>query len=248
MRTRGFRDPRLREIRLPVDHLERPLRVVQLSDLHVGMVTPLGLIRRAIELSNEVAPDLVVLTGDFVCRSTRYLTQLSETLSLLRGPRLAVLGNHDHWADGPAVRRALERAAVQVLQNENVALRGTGLKVVGMDDSTTSRHDPERAVQGLEGAALGLTHNPSAAPLLWERGVSTVLSGHTHGGQVHVSRVTPMLFERLGQRYVAGLYQEERHRVYVSAGVGSSALPWRGGAPARREVTLIHLAPASERP
>src|SRR6185295_14016565 len=93
-------------------------------------------LHRAVEIINELRPDAVVLTGDYVCTSTRPLPELTSALRELRAPSYAVLGNHDHWAGAKAVRAALERSGVDVLQNEHrlVRAQGTSFHLVGVDD------------------------------------------------------------------------------------------------------------------
>lgn len=240
MRIRGFHAPVVKRVEVRLPGWEG-VRVCQLTDLHFGLVTPVGLLRAAVERANAEAPDLVVLTGDFVCRGSRWVGQITETLGALEVPSVAVLGNHDHWVAADAVRRALERAGVVVLQNgwTEVQAGGRTLAVAGMDDSTTGNDDPEATVRGLSLPALGLTHNPAAAPL-WARGIRGVLSGHTHAGQMHVPGFTRALYRTaLRQPYVDGLFEGDDGWVYVSAGVGSAAVPWRAGERAKREVTLL---------
>lgn len=244
-RVVGFRAAEVRHLVLPLAGLAQPVRVVQLTDLHFGMVTPDALIARAVDTANRSAPDVVALTGDFVCRGNRWIGRITDVLSALHAPAVAVLGNHDHFVAADAVTRALERAGVEVLRNRSVCLpvRGRSFWIAGMDDGTTGHDDADATVAGLDGPALGLTHNPRDAPKLWALGVRGVLSGHTHAGQFHVRRLTRRLYGRvLRQPYVDGLYEEEGGWVYVSAGVGSSALPWRTGTPARREVSVVDLA------
>ncbi|MEM9876566.1 MAG: metallophosphoesterase, partial [Myxococcota bacterium] len=85
--VRRFAGPEVH--RRQLDHL----RVVQLTDLHFGRVTPLRIQREAVALTNAARPDLVVMTGDFVCHSQAYLDQLTEVLGGLEAPTVGVLGN-----------------------------------------------------------------------------------------------------------------------------------------------------------
>src|SRR2546421_12585247 len=121
-----------------VDHM-KPLRIAHLTDLHVGRVTPYEVQREAVALTNAQNPDLVVITGDFVCHSQLYLDQLTEIAGSYRAPVIAVLGNHDYWAGADEVRLALQRAHVEVLRNRHttITLRHQKLQVVGLDDAYT---------------------------------------------------------------------------------------------------------------
>jgi len=165
------------------------LTVGHVSDVHVQrMVRPRHL-DRAVELLNDLAPDLVFLTGDYVCFHPGAIPRLHASLARLRvrTAPVAVLGNHDHWCDGPGIRRVLEDLGVRVLQNEHAWLevRGTRLPVVGVDDARTRRADPARAFAGLEAGArpvIALTHDPRAATAIAAHRPSLILAGHTHGG------------------------------------------------------------------
>ena len=168
--------------------LQTPLRIVHLTDLHVGRVTPMRVQTAAIALTNAQEPDLVVITGDFVCHSQEYLEELGALMRSLKAPVMAVLGNHDYWSGAGEVRRTLERAGVEVLMNTHtiITLKGQRLQVVGLDDAYTGHADRERAVRGLRRnlPTLGLSHIAEEADALWAKNVPLVLSGHTHAGQV----------------------------------------------------------------
>ncbi|MCC7018342.1 MAG: metallophosphoesterase [Ardenticatenales bacterium] len=231
--------------------LDRPLRIAHLTDLHVGTVTPHAAQLAAIEAVNAAEPDLVFLTGDYVCHSLEHLDELHDALRRVAAPMVGVLGNHDHWCGAPAVRRALEGAGVDVLVNETRVLEigGQRLQIVGVDDGRTGHADVEHAVRDVASGlpTIGLSHVPHEADALWEHGVSLVLSGHTHSGQVAVGRMNELFLAGLGgHRYIHGLYGDRWGRrfpgaVYVSAGIGAAVMAVRMGDRARREVALFEL-------
>jgi len=231
--------------------LARPIRVAHLTDLHVGAVTPHAAQLAAVEAVNAAAPDLVVLTGDYVCHSLDHLDDLHDALRRVTAPMVGVLGNHDHWCGASDVRRALERAGVDVLVNEVrvVDVAGQPLQIVGVDDGRTGHADVAAAVSGADPRlpTLGLSHVPHEADDLWAGGVSLVLSGHTHSGQLAVGRMNELFLAGLGgHRYIHGLYgcrwgQRHPGAVYVSAGIGAAVMAVRMGERARREVALFEL-------
>lgn len=230
-----------------LEHVEH-LRVVHLTDLHVGRITPLRVQLEAARRVNDEEPDLIAITGDFVCHGRRYLDELTAVITCFRAPVVAVLGNHDYWSGAPEVRRALRRAGVEVLQNACtvMTLRHTPFQVVGIDDAYTGHADLRRATEGLRRGlpALGLTHIAEEADGLWACGVPLVLAGHTHGGQVTLARLHELAIGRIaGHRYVHGLYGDRRGEgaVYVGAGIGAAVMPLRVGDRARREVTVFEL-------
>ena len=226
------------------------LRVAHLTDLHFGRVTPLVVQRRAVELANEANPDLVVITGDFVCHSQLYLDQLVETLSLIEAPVIAVLGNHDYWSGGAEVIHALKRADVEVLRNQHtvITLGRQRIQVLGLDDAYTGHADRAKALKGLRRdlPSIGLSHIAEEADQLWAHGVPLVLAGHTHAGQVTLARLHELALGRIvGHKYVHGLYGK-RHgpqlgAVYVGAGIGAAVMPLRIGERGRRELALFDL-------
>lgn len=229
----------------------RPLRIAHLTDLHVGRVTPMRLQRAAVALANRESPDLVVITGDFVCHSQLYLDELTHLIRGFQTPVIAVLGNHDYWAGAGEVEHALKRAHVQVLHNQNtvITLRGQPLQIVGLDDAYTGHADVEKATQGLrpELPTLALSHIAEEADALWAKGIPLVLSGHTHGGQVTLARLHEITLGKIGgHRYVHGLYGDRRGvdqggAVYVGAGIGASVMPVRLGDRGKREVAIFEL-------
>jgi hypothetical protein len=222
------------------------LRIGQISDLHVRTgVTPRRL-HLAVEMLNALRPDLVVLTGDYVCLSPRPLPALTAALRELRAPAYATLGNHDHWSGANAVRAALERAGVDVLVNEHRVIdhRGARLHLVGVDDSVTRHHDPHRAFAGVpaEATKVVLSHDPKSADFLHAWDPALILSGHTHGGQVFFEKITPFLSARVGIKYLAGFFEVKGSVLYVNRGLGAS-VPLRFRAP--MEVAHLTLRSAA---
>ncbi|GEJ59406.1 metallophosphoesterase [Anaeromyxobacter diazotrophicus] len=230
-----------------LDPAHAGLRVVQLSDLHVGARTPRERIRDAIDRANAFDPDLVVLTGDYLCRERRGVGLMREQLGGLLAPTVAVLGNHDHWVDARGATRALQALGYAVLRNQNTTLqlRGAPFTVIGVDDRLTGQARPEEALRGAEpGSRLVLAHGPRTADDLRGAGLPLLcLSGHTHGGQWHVPGLTPFMLRTLAHEpYERGLYRLGAVQLYVNRGIGNSALRLR--IDSDPEVTLATLRPA----
>lgn len=230
-----------------VRHLDH-VRVAHVTDLHVGRVTPLSVHEEAAARTNAARPDLVVITGDFVCHSQKFLDELEHVLRLFAAPTICVLGNHDHWSGADEVARTIARAGATLLRNQwtRVELRGQALQIVGLDDAYTDHADRERATRGLDkhAATLALSHVGEEADELWARGVPLVLSGHTHGGQITLAKLHEVALGHLGgHKYVHGLYGDRANAgaLYVSAGIGASVMPIRVGERGRREIALFEL-------
>ncbi|MDI1481659.1 metallophosphoesterase [Polyangium sp. y55x31] len=234
------------------EHLSH-LRIAHLTDLHVGRVTPWAVQLAAVELTNAEKPDLVLLTGDFVCHSQQYLDRLEALVQRFEAPVMAVLGNHDYWSGAEEVREALRRGGVEILDNRHtiIGLRHQMLQVVGLDDAYTGHARRDEALKGLRRdlPTIAMSHIAEEADGLWAQGdIPLVLSGHTHAGQVTLARLHELAIGKLaGHRYVHGLYGSRRSggahpgAVYVGAGIGASVMPIRLGERGQREVAIFEL-------
>jgi uncharacterized protein len=238
-------EPEHRVFTVPnLDPAHDGLRVAQLSDIHVGVRTPPERIRDAIAMANAFEPDLVVLTGDYLSREEQGVGLMRELMGGLSAPTFAVLGNHDHWVDARGATGALTALGYEVLCNENttLTLRGAPFTIIGIDDRLTGNAAPERAFAGAgRSSRLVLAHGPRTADDLAALGEPLLcLSGHTHGGQIHIPGVTPLVLRAFANEpYDQGAFQVGPVQLYVNRGVGNAALRFRiNAAP---EVTLAVL-------
>jgi len=237
--------------RLPLEGLAAPLRVAFLTDLHFGPFIGTGEVRGWVAAAVREAPDLVVLGGDLVDhRAGRDVTGLVTALAGLRAPlgSYAVWGNHDHrhFRDPAALapfERALGGSGVRLLTNANLRLRDD-LVLAGLDDLVAGRPDLQAALAGREPGTCTLlaSHNPDVLPEV-PPDVALTLAGHTHGGQVCLPGVGPVVTNsRYGRRFASGLVRGPALG-YVSRGLGVSGIPLRVDCPA--ELAVLDLAPAT---
>jgi hypothetical protein len=208
------------------------LRVAQLSDLHVGPQTGESLVRAAISRVNQHDPDLVVLTGDYLTYAKTGVDLMKAQLGGLKAPVVAILGNHDYWVNADGARHALEGHGYCVLRNqfESVTLRGEPFSLIGVDDLWTKHADITKSFAGApKESRLVLAHIPHTADLLAKlKDPMLVLSGHTHGGQIHVPGLSGALMRTFGQEpYERGRYKVGPVQLYVSRGLGNSGMPIR---------------------
>lgn len=232
-------------------YLNNSIRIAHLTDQHVGRVTPMRVQREAIRLALETKPDIFVLTGDFVCHSELFLHDLTEIMKLIPTPKFAVLGNHDHWTNAQAVKKALIQGGVEVLENAHtiIEIKGEKLQLVGLDDAYTHHSDINKATRGLKPnlATLGLSHIAEEADKLWLKHVPLVLSGHTHAGQITIAGLHELILNKvIGHKYIHGFYGHLNYpppagAVYVSAGIGAAVMPIRMGEKGKREVAIFDL-------
>lgn len=217
--------------------------IVQLSDIHHGSLVEAAHIQAAVETVNQLEPDLVVLTGDYVTHSRAYIEPCAELLGHLRARDgvFAVLGNHDFWTDAEFIVRALTKHQVELLRNTHTHLHrdGQSLALVGVDDPTVQQDDLRKALRGVHVGAptILLSHNPRLVRRAARLGIDLVLSGHTHGGQIRLSprQRPPQRF----LRFCRGHGQFGQTQIYVNRGLGTVIVPVRYQCPP--EITVIEL-------
>ncbi|MCP4418826.1 MAG: metallophosphoesterase [Chloroflexi bacterium] len=200
-------------------------KIVQLSDFHLFPYTTLDLVEKAIEKTNELAPDLVVLTGDYVLETAASIFDLAPVLAKLN-PRhgiFAILGNHDHWTNAKVVQQGLTEQGIELLHNKAVLLNESQLFLAGVDDLWSGEPDIEAALVGWreDVPTLLLAHEPDFADEFLVNGrIQLQLSGHSHGGQVRVPGLGPIVLPRYAKKYHNGLYQVGQGQVYTNRGIG----------------------------
>ena len=221
--------------------------VAFVTDLHHGPFVSEADVAAVVRTTMALAPDLILLGGDYSHRDGKYIAPCFELLAALSAPLgvYGVLGNHDYRHGLAETRAGMECAGVVELTNRGVPLTvgGETLHVAGVDDLWHGRPDSDAALRGVAvaDACLLVSHNPDFAETLRDRRVGLVLSGHTHGGQVVVPGYgAPLVPSRYGRKYAHGLVEAPATQVYVSAGTGLSVLPVRVGC--RPEITRITLA------
>ena len=244
----------LTEHRMGLENLPeafRGFRIVHLTDLHHGLYFPADALSAVVELTNELEPDIVAVTGDFVTRSRNYIEPVAEMLSGLRACSgvFAVLGNHDFRVGADAIARALGKNGIEVLRNRHVTLRRKGQKcyLAGVDD-LLYRADLSRAMRGIPHGAptLLLSHNPAIIGEAANMGINLVLSGHTHGGQVKLPLIGCVYGRsEKNMRFKIGRDSLGPTQIYVSRGIGTVVLPVRYGCPS--EIPHFVLEPYRER-
>ncbi len=258
--TGGQRRVERSHVRVALEDLSdrhRGLRIVQISDLHIGNGMEGARLDRLVEDVNAHEPDLVALTGDLFDFDPRWIGHGARGLSRLRA-RLgvfAVLGNHDVYTGAEEVADGLARHApnVRLLRGEVVRVADAPpLYVAGVDDPGRATRWTDRDVEIPElerlarekpddGPVLLLVHRPEAFPQASRLGFPLVLAGHTHGGQLALpGRGGHLNLARLVTRFHRGLYRENGSVLYVNRGVGVAGPAIRFNC--AREIATIELA------
>jgi len=224
------------------------LRILQISDVHIGALAPVGYLAQVLDRYGTLSPHVIALTGDLIEeRVANYRHELAPLAKL--NPPLGVYfitGNHDYYAGVSNVIAELDRLGVTVLRNERKRLTwgGAQFDLCGVDDPTGDAYeghgpDYEKALGGCgEFPVILLAHDPRSIRHTARYAVDLQLSGHTHGGQLWPGKYVIGPF----MKYMSGLYSiSDRTQLYVSRGTGTIGLPMR--LPGRSEVTLIELQP-----
>jgi uncharacterized protein len=250
--------PRIPEISLRYPELPADLeglRILHLSDLHVGPYVDLQDVERLVARAAALTPDLIVVTGDICDHMPDYLATLQIIEELT--PRLGIyacLGNHEYFRGLPAVHAAFERTTIPLLVNQGltIPMGNNRLHIAGADDprylTSPQAHDRLRASveSSLDGAPADafhvlMSHRSQAFDTAAPLGVQLTLSGHTHGFQLGIGGRS--LFESLRpDAYIWGHYGGGDTQLYTSAGVGHW-LPFRLGCPP--EAPLFTLTSAT---
>ena len=215
--------------------------IAQISDLHVGPTIGARDVRRVVEQTNALRPDLVAITGDLVDGRVSDLWRAVSELGALRARHgvVFVTGNHEYYSGVEQWLEALPTLGMRVLQNERVTMgdAGASFDLAGVDDWSAQRgggaaairralerRDPDRAL-------VLLAHQPRGIDVAVRSGVELQLSGHTHGGQI----VPFNLLVAATQPYVRGLHRhvegDRAGQIYVSRGTGYWGPPLRLGSP-----------------
>ena len=227
--------------------------IALLSDFHYDPHFSVHPIATAIGMANDLRPDLIALTGDFVSMpwagdpqpAAAAAEPCAHLLRNLHAPfgLWAVLGNHDAFSDPDRVTGALQAAGIQVLINQSVPIENNGARfwLSGVDDVLGSSADLDTTLHDVptEEATVLLAHEPDYADRAKRYPVDLQLSGHSHGGQVVLPLIRPLYLPELARKYIAGLYQVGGLTLYTNRGIGTVGIPVRWNCPP--EITLLTL-------
>ena len=217
-----------------------PLRVAFASDLHIGPTTARETLDNAFDELRRIAPDVLVLGGDYVYleATAARVAELRDRVASVPAPtKLAVLGNHDLWTHHLRIEDALRSGGAAVLINEAVRLPPPhdDVAFLGLDDPWTGDADGDRAAAAAGDAPIRLAvcHSPDGLPHVRGRGVSLMVCGHTHGGQIALPGHRPVVVPGIhGKEWPFGFHPlEDGLCLFVSRGVGTVEVPLRTFAP-----------------
>lgn len=231
-------------------------RIAQISDLHLEEYTEDYFLRRVIDHVNDLAPDMVLVTGDFISRgplspliSFQAAGRCGELLSRLHCPiRYGILGNHDAAVSSQAVRFHMEENGLPILVNQHTRIeyKGDHIFIAGLDDTEFGKPDIDVTLpDSVDAPLIFLVHEPDYADDVMAhpraKEIDLILSGHTHGGQIRLPLLGPIALPPNGRRYPEGHFQIGETQLYVNRGIGTVGVPFRLNCPP--EITLATLQP-----
>ena len=229
--------PYVKTIRLTSPNLSKPVRFVQITDVHIGSRS-CTFLEKIIFRINRLNPDFLCITGDFIDSSGIEEDQL-QSLRSVTGPVYFCIGNHEKYEDLPQILERLQNLGIKVLRDQGTHYRDD-IQVLGIDDD----EDPLQVEKRLTHMSVDsdcfkllLYHRPQGLEAAADAGIDLMISGHTHNGQIFPSNlIVGRVFER-----IVGMYQLGQSRQYVSQGTGTWGPPMRLGT--RAEITLFECYP-----
>jgi predicted MPP superfamily phosphohydrolase len=249
----GRDDFQVRETELRVKGLSADLnglRIVQISDIHYGPYLDRKELRRVVGMANELRPQVVFLTGDFITRQGDPLEECLDEVAKLRADSglWACLGNHEEFAKCSDLTETYGAGkGIQVLRDRSHALEfgGSKINLIGVDYQRKARGYLKGVANLVDPSAFNilLSHNPDVFPTAAAAGCDLTLSGHTHGGQITVEIVEQTVNPgRFFTPFVVGEYRIGEKAAYVTRGIGTVNMPMRIGA--MPEITSLILRSA----
>lgn len=235
--------PSIKEITISDARIRSPLKMVMLSDLHVNRIMPVERVERLVENVNALKPDVIVIAGDVVDEAPDVIKKQMTVLSKLESKfgTYVVFGNHDFYSGMLPWLKAFPSYGLRPLFNSGSVV-GNNIYLAGIPDksiekmSSVIKIDLPKALSGNKKNlyTILLSHTPKFTD---EKigGFDLQLSGHTHGGQIFPFHI----LVKSANKYLAGMYQEDGYKVYVSRGTGYWGPPVRLFAPS--EITVINF-------
>ena len=243
------------ETRIELAGLKRPVRVLHLSDLHLGDHPGLEQLEEIARGAIANRPDVICLTGDYVEGHFALKQPLERVIRILASaaPVYAVMGNHDGgvWAAGVAgdkssepVRRRLEQGGATVLHNRwrKITIRGQELLLVGLGDRWSEEDDAAAAFRDAPAGlpTVVLAHNPDTKDRIADRPWQLMLAGHTHGNQVNLPFYDESWATVVDHRFIAGHYHWNGRQLFINRGIGGvKGIRFRS----RPEISILELVP-----
>ncbi|STQ86499.1 metallophosphoesterase [Helicobacter muridarum] len=248
------KQPSIIEQTIQIQNLKQPINIAHLSDIHIGVLMDEHKVADIVRKTNELSPDIIVLTGDIVDSYSSLSFRAIEQLGKLKSKYgiYYVLGNHEYYYDTYNILRYIQKLGITTLVNQSMILRNLGINISGVADLVGEKIIQDTFLRpNLSQATkyniayfptILLSHQPKTIKFLNNEKIDLVLSGHTHGGQIFPFN----FFVLIDQPFLSGLhefsYNDNKSQIYISEGVGWWGMPMRLFS--RRQINFLHLVPA----
>ena len=225
---------RTNKVKVPGGKLKKGLRIVLLSDLHLGPVHDLKYFEKVIAMTNEQDPDLVLITGDLI--DGTLTKEIFAPIDDIKAPVYFSKGNHEQYAGWEDIESFLSKTKAKVLVNSKVDLGNLELAGIDFDWSAKAFDKMIEEVRPTgDKYSILMSHGPPAFDTARKAGFDLTVSGHTHGGQFWPFT----MFGRLFVRYRVGLYKRDGKHLFVTSGTGTWGPPIRLGV--NSEIAVIDI-------
>lgn len=246
----GQTSPTYDAVNIAVKNLSTPLKIVQLSDIHISTLMTEDKVKKIVDKVNATNPDIIVLTGDIVDTKTKFANEAISELKNLKANYgiYYVLGNHEYYHDTKNIIQKLKDIGFKVLINKNDTVKINDkaiLNIAGVADLMGYKMgflkpDIDKTLQGIDTSipTILLSHQPKIINQTQDKPIDIILSGHTHGGQIFPFSLAVLL----DQPFIKGLHKINQNQiVYINQGTNLWGPPMRIGT--HYEITLINLLP-----
>lgn len=230
--------PGVKEFDISDAKIKENVRVVVASDLHIDLATPIWQINNIVNVINAQNPDYILLVGDIIDDTPQELTKQTEALKALKAKKVLVsFGNHEFYNSPIKWMIAFTKMGFEVLHNTGTQLGDTGVYVAGIPDDGQEEHNWEKVLYGSNDSyKILMSHSPRLIKKLEDGQFDLQVSGHTHGGQIFPFN---FLSKAANEGYLAGMYDVNGTKLYITRGAGFWGPPMRLLAPS--DITVINF-------
>ncbi|MCK9438874.1 MAG: metallophosphoesterase [Patescibacteria group bacterium] len=228
----------VKEVKIPIKNLEKPISIVQLSDIHLGTIRNSVFLKKIVKKTGQLNPDMVMITGDMIDGSARLHKGMFDEFNKLNAPVYFVTGNHEVMEGVNKVYALLDDVNVRVLKNEVVD--SGGIQIIGLEyseDKNNIGNEFAKLEIDKMRPSVFMYHSPEVFDFIKKAGVDLQLAGHTHNGQIFpFNFLVSMVYQ-----HTKGLYDLGEMFLYVSSGTGTWGPYMRLGS--INEITFLKLFP-----
>lgn len=213
-------------------------KIVQFTDTQLGKFYTAEDLKRAVKAINKVGADVVIFTGDLIDHMKTYKEDINYIANILGEieasyGKYAIYGNHDQGGGAHRVYpEIMKKAEFKLLDNaiENIGFEDGQMNIIGIDDWLLGYPELDTTLNKVDEDHYNivLIHEPDVADLTIHYPIDLQLSGHTHGGQVKIPFIGPLITPPVGHKYTDGVYSmNKRLTLYVNTGLGNTKVPFR---------------------